>query len=225
MKKLLLIAAAILSALPVIAQDCDIFIPLKKGTVMGYTYYNKPGVVESTAKTTIIDSQNLPGGAKVRLNTEVFDKQENSKMNYEYDMWCENGVFYVDMMNMLSTMDVKDPKGFSIESSNMQFPSKMHAGQVLNDASLSMKMGAGMLAMGITVNITNRKVEAIESITTPAGTFECYKITYDTNSKILMVKVQTKVTEWYAKNVGLVRSESFDKKGKLTNIAELTLLK
>jgi hypothetical protein len=225
MKKILIIIAAMVSALSVYAQDCEVFIPLKKGTVLGYTYYNKPGVVESSAKTVITETSNLPGGVKVRLNTEVFDKSNQSKMNYDYDMWCENGVFYVDMMNMLSSMDVKDPKGFQIESNNMQFPSKMSPGQVLSDASLSMKMGAGIVAMGITVNITNRRVEAIESITTPAGTFECYKISYDTSSKILMMKIQTKVTEWYAKNVGLVRSESYDKKGKLTNIAELTLLK
>lgn len=225
MKKILFFAAAMVSALSTYAQDCDVFIPLKKGTEMVYSYYNKPGVLESTAKTIITETSNLPGGVKVRLNTEVFDKESKSKMNYDYDMWCENGVFYIDMMNMLSTMDVKDPKGFQIESNNMQFPSKMYPGQTLGDASLSMKMGTGFVSMGITVNITNRKVESIDNITTPAGTFECYKITYDTSSKILMMKIQTKVTEWYAKNVGLVRSESFDKKGKLTNIAELTSLK
>ncbi len=225
MKKLLFLAAVIISAQQISAQECDMFIPLRPGAELSYAYYNKPGVVESTAKTTILEKSSIPGGVNVKLNTEAFDKDGKSVVKFDYNMKCQNGVFYVDMRSMLANMDVKDISNFSVESKDLQFPSRMSAGQILSDASLLMKMSAGFMTMSITVDIINRKVESVETITTPAGTFECYKITYDSNSKVLMIKTQNHIVEWYAKNVGLVRSESYDKKGKLTNITELTSLK
>jgi len=71
-----------------------------------------------------------------------------------------------------------------------------------------------MTVMNITIAITNRKVEAVENVTTPAGTFECYKISYDIDTK-MMFTVKVKGVEWYAKNVGLVKSESYSTDGKL----------
>jgi hypothetical protein len=67
----------------------------------------------------------------------------------------------------------------------------------------------------------NRKVEALESITTPAGTFECYKLTYDMEIKS-MIKMTVKATQWVARNVGAVKTESFDKNGKLVGYSLLT---
>jgi len=69
--------------------------------------------------------------------------------------------------------------------------------------------------------ITNRKVEAIEDITTPAGTFTCYKISSDVETKMMM-KISIKSVEWYAKNVGTVRTESYNNNGKLTGYTLLT---
>ena len=73
-------------------------------------------------------------------------------------------------------------------------------------------------------SITNRKVEAIETITTAAGTFDCVKISYDVESK-MMFTIKAKGAEWYALETGLVKSESYDAKGKLTGSQELVKLK
>ncbi|MCB0580266.1 MAG: hypothetical protein KDD10_13265, partial [Phaeodactylibacter sp.] len=65
------------------------------------------------------------------------------------------------------------------------------------------------------------KVEAFEAVTTPAGTFECVKITEDVDSKMAFVNTTGKNKSWYAKNIGLVRQEVFDEKGKLLVRQEL----
>jgi hypothetical protein len=78
--------------------------------------------------------------------------------------------------------------------------------------------------MTMTVKVYNRKVEAIENITTPAGSFECSKITYNIDTKVgLSVKLTG--IEWVSKNVGVVRSESYNTKGKLQGYTLLTSLK
>ncbi|HAH58211.1 MAG TPA: hypothetical protein DCL86_08700, partial [Bacteroidales bacterium] len=109
----------------------------------------------------------------------------------------------------------------TVDASDLAFPSRMEVGQTLPDGSVSMKVSGGMAMLNMTVNIINRKVEAFESITVPAGTFDCYKITYDTDVKSI-VKVTTTTAEWIAKNVGMVRSETYDKKGKLTGYTVLS---
>ena len=80
----------------------------------------------------------------------------------------------------------------------------------------------GTVIMNMFVNITNRKVEGKESVTTPAGTFDCFKITYDIETKF-GVKIERNAIEWIAKNVGTVRSESY-KGDKLEGYTELTKL-
>ena len=49
---------------------------------------------------------------------------------------------------------------------------------------------------------------------TTAGRFECIKISYLKRTKILVKSETERITEWYAKGVGLVKSESHDMKGK-----------
>jgi len=78
--------------------------------------------------------------------------------------------------------------------------------------------------MTMTINISNRKVEAVESLTTPAGTFECYKISYDVATK-MMVNVKSKGVEWYTAGIGMIKSETYSSDGKLLGSNILTSLK
>lgn len=121
-------------------------------------------------------------------------------------------------------MNLTELEGFRIESTDMQFPSGMTVGQQLKDASIQLSLD-GPVPVNMVSNISNRKVESRESVTTPAGTFDCYKISYDLFSKVSIVKTEGRVVEWYAPGVGLVRSESYNKKDKLLGFNELTGLK
>jgi hypothetical protein len=67
-------------------------------------------------------------------------------------------------------------------------------------------------------------VDAIEDVTTPAGTFNCVKISYDIETKTFMT-MRASGIEWYAKDVGVVRSESYNGKGKLTGYSVLNDIK
>ena len=80
-----------------------------------------------------------------------------------------------------------------------------------------------MSMMNMTTKVYNRKVEAIEKITTEAGTFECYKITYDVFTDA-MIDINTKGIDWIARDVGTVRTENYNKNGKLTGYTELIKL-
>ena len=80
-----------------------------------------------------------------------------------------------------------------------------------------------MQALNTTTTISNRTVEAVENITTRAGTFKCFKISYDIETKAVMT-FRAKGTEWIAKDIGVIRSENYNKNGKLTGYSELASL-
>lgn len=64
------------------------------------------------------------------------------------------------------------------------------------------------------VTISGGSCLGTEQVSTTAGKFDCIKISYLKRTKVVLKTTTVRVTEWYAKGVGLVKSESFDLKGK-----------
>ncbi len=52
---------------------------------------------------------------------------------------------------------------------------------------------------------------------TPAGTFDCFVIEETITSKAMMQKDVEKNISWYAYGIGLVKEETYDKKGRLVS--------
>lgn len=76
--------------------------------------------------------------------------------------------------------------------------------------------------MTSTMDMTNRKVEKQETITTPAGTFECFVIYSDNKSKMMMASQNYPSRLWLAEGIGMVKQDSFNKNGKLMSSTLLT---
>lgn len=160
------------------------------------------------------------------MSTTMSDK--NGKMIMEsrdFTVKCDNGVFKMDLSSMYMN-EMKMPKDMEMELSGegVSFPSALSAGQDLPNGETEIKMKSnGMTLMTFRFNELNRKVEKKESITTPAGTFECFKIVSETEVKIMM-KRTIKTSTWIAKGVGVVRTESYNKKGEMDSYMILTKL-
>ncbi len=67
----------------------------------------------------------------------------------------------------------------------------------------------------MTASVSNGTVIGFETLTTEAGTFNCLKVSYQAKYKIMFISESTYMTEWYAENVGLVKSEERTKRGKV----------
>jgi hypothetical protein len=79
--------------------------------------------------------------------------------------------------------------------------------------------------MKMMAEVTNRKVEAQEDISVKAGTFNCYKFSSTVNGSAMGIKTKTSNIDWYARGIGVVRTESYDKNGKLQSYTELVEVK
>lgn len=88
---------------------------------------------------------------------------------------------------------------------------KARQGDPLPESRFMYKLGPVKLHASITKGV----VEGFESVMTPVGTFRCLKISYHARYKVVLFSEKAYITEWYAENVGLVKSVETDKKGKI----------
>lgn len=223
-KILLLTGVFLLGTTNLFSQECVFYSPVEKGTVLKHSNYDKKDKLTGTSIQTVIDNYVKEGVQTVKIRNEYQDVEMDSVFMTELEMKCKDGRYYVDMESYIgeSTLTPYSNMETTFEVENMTIPAELKTGDILDNGRVTVVVSNnGMKIMTISVNISNRKVEAKEDITTPAGTFECYKISYDISTKML-ITIKASTVEWYAKNVGVVRSESYNKKGKLTGYTVLT---
>ena len=105
----------------------------------------------------------------------------------------------------------------------MEYPSSMNVGDQLKDATMHMEMNnASGMKQTIDMEVTDRKVEGKESVTTAAGTWDCYKITQKTKMRIktmgIGMPMNIETTEWYAPGFGVVKTESKNGKTEIVSV-------
>ncbi len=228
MRILLLIAFGIfLSTLLPAQTQCNVYFPFEKGAKMEYTSYDKKDRPEATMTHYVVSLEETGEGVMAEVETKMQDKKGKNAFDGSYTVRCKDNTLYMDMSNFLpqEMMESMGDMEAEVEGDGMVIPENLEVGQTLPDASTSIDMSSGTLGnlMKMTVNVVNRKVQRKESVITPAGTFDCYKITYDTEMKTIMKKTFSSA-EWYAEGVGMVKSENYKKNGKVDSYMLLTKL-
>lgn len=227
MKKLILFTLFVLIALGLNAQE--IFFPTKEGTVLTYQSFDKKDKLSSTVKYTIKQLSIRGSDMDITYQVESIDPKDKLVFKEEITIQQKGDKLYFDMSNFINKaafqQDGSIPAEIEITGNNLEVPSNPNPGDVLPDASVEMAMKIGFVNMKMSANVTNRKVEAIEDITVAAGTFKGYKFSSEVNSTVMGIKVNSKNTDWYAKGIGIVKSENYDRNGKLQSRTELIEVK
>jgi hypothetical protein len=214
------------------AQNCEAYLINRKGAEMELTNYNKNKQAESKVVHKVVGESVVGGVTMLDLQTETTDLKKNKKIgNSNYQAKCEGGVykFQFGSFALANNEQMSNMKDFEVKAEGdfIEIPARPQVGQTLQGGQLKLKTlvnGTENPMLNQTITVSNRKVEAIEKVTTSAGTFDCVKISEDLEFKTLF-KIQTKSVVWYAKGVGLVKSEAYNKKGNLIGYTELTAVK
>ena len=200
------------AAISLYSQNCGYYYFQSNKTVtMGV--FNKKGSSEGKVVYKI-GSVNKSGGATIaNINSEVFDKKNKSLGTSSGRMQCKGGMLLIDMSTMMSPQQSSQFKNAEVDGKGfyLEYPNTLKEGQTLKDGSLNLdvKMEGGIAAK-IIMDITNRTVVAKESVTTPAGTWDAYKITYSSKTVIDMgfaIPMKIDIIVWYVLNFGVVKSE------------------
>lgn len=213
MKRNISLVFAALLALAVVApaQAQTPFFLSKEGAVAEYAVKTPDGSVMSYARSTVtgIDATDA-SNYTVSYNVEAFDGSRNPlAAPMPMTTVIRNGV--VEMSpNMM---------GMEISGTVPAYPADLKVGQEFTyDFSVKM-MGMDVATKG------KEKVVGRENVTTPAGTFDCYKIESDVTVNTMGQSQNMKTVSWISAGVGNVRTETRDGAGNLQMSQELVSLK
>jgi hypothetical protein len=213
------LCGVIISTLSFGQNSCSKYYPFVEGKTFQITSYDKKG-----KKATVVDYNitNVTNNTAT-FNTIIYDDKGKEVTTTSYNIACENDAISIDFNSLISPELLEQYKDMELDvtGTNIEIPNNLTVGQSLKDADMIMTIKMGGLNMNMTMQLTDRKVDARESVTTSAGTFNCYVISYTTQVKMGLSQTYM-AKDWIAEGVGMVKSESFNKKGKLLGYSELT---
>ncbi len=221
------IATAIILPENANAQECRFFYPTEIGNTLEYTFYNKKGREDSYQTQKVVDKKIEDGATVVSIEATSLTGKKDEEITTNFDVKCDDGKFYMNMKDFTSSVNYEQYEGSPdmdvvVNSDELLYPSDMTVGQTLPDGNVEIAvMANGMKMFGSTITIKDRKVEAKETIETPAGSFECLKVTSTVVTKSVM-SIETSTIQWLAEDVGVVKTETLSKKGKLVGYQLLT---
>jgi hypothetical protein len=209
------------------SQNCsEAYYVSKVGTKLTYETKDEKGKLITTQESTVKSVKNTTDGTEIGLSATTKDGKGKVIMeSMDFSVTCSNGIIklrFSDMM-MASMSRMKDME-MEMIGDGIHYPSDLKEGQELPNGETEIKIKtSGMTLMTMRQKEISRKVEKKESITTSAGTFECFKIISESEMK-MMVKRTSKTAVWFAKGVGMVKMESYNKKNEVEMSMLLTKL-
>lgn len=224
MKKILATLTLILALQIAFSQTCEEISPYKEGTTMEYTNYNKKGKVKDVELHSVTAVEKEAGNLVIHIETSIIDKTKKETPQ-KVVLKCSNGNFFIDMASYLAHQsDNQDGSlELKVEGGFLKFPDNMKSGELLEDGNIALSVGEGESTFNFAnMTVSNRKILKVGPITTAAGTFDGYKMSFDYLFDMGLLKVRGSGIEWYVKGIGIVKTESYNKKGKLRWYRELT---
>lgn len=199
-----------------------------EGSSFQYTMTNKKGKTEGVTDYKITDVDTNNGSTKATMNIKYTDEKGKEIYVTNFTLTCSDGGVKIDYNSLMPSQMMKQYEEMGMEmditGTDIEIPNNLIVGQELADANVSLTMKMTGMKMTVTVDQINRKVEKKESLTTSAGTFDCYLISEDTVSEVMGAKQEMQAKLWIAEGVGMVRQETYKTNGDLMTKMELTKL-
>lgn len=205
-------------------DDCEIYYPMKEGAKFQITHYDKSKKKASSVVNYEITNVKKTGqGTASTLKMSVESNGKNAIPEQEVDLVCTGNKLSIDFESLLNPEMLAQYGQFDYEitGTNLDWPSDLSVGKTLPDAEMNMALSMHGMNMTVSTKVTNRKVIDKEKITTPAGSFDCYVMTYDTTVKAMGMNTKMSSKQWFAKGVGMVKQEEI-RNGKVQGTSELT---
>ncbi|MGB3607470.1 hypothetical protein [Psychroserpens sp.] len=213
--KTLLTFCIIAVTLQITAQNnCSPFYPSETGKTFTIHQFDKRERLSTISEFKITEAS----ANQMTLSSTLKDDNGKAIFSGTFKVSCEGGSTTLEPEALVSgaMMEQYQNMEYTISGNGISFPSTLSVGQTLPNGEVFMKVDAGLINMSTTVTMTNRKVVRQESITVPAGTFDCYVITFTNTIKVGLSKTYY-TTQWISEGVGMVKEETKKSNGNLVS--------
>lgn len=206
--------------------NCSKYYPFEEGTSFQYTMYDKKGKPDGTSDYKVTSVLNSGSSTVAEMALNLKDKKGKEIVVSNYNITCTGTGVKIDFQSLMPSQMLEQYKEMDVEvdltGTDIELPNDLSVDQELAEANVTMNIKMAGMNMKTIVNMMNRKVEKKESLTTPAGTFECYVIYSENETQIMGMKKMFPSRLWLAEGVGMVKQESYQKDGDLISRSELT---
>ena len=207
------------------SQDCSTYYYLQNNKTIEMTITNNKGKESGKMTYVVSDSKKNGNSISATINSEFVGANGQTIKKGTNDVRCENGVMQMNMKAFIPPAQLEQMKTGTANANDvyLEYPANINLGDQLKDGQLHMDYeSTSGLKSSIEISITERKVEGKETVTTSAGTWECYKIS--AKNKIVSkigdtgIPITMDVIEWFAPGFGIVKTESKTGKTEITSI-------
>jgi hypothetical protein len=208
----------------VFAQNCDFYYPTRSDTRLELKQYDAIGNHRNTVKERVVSSVAKENVYVVTVHRIMNDNLDSLLFEDNIEKKCKGEGFVLDMSCYFHDLDLEKFRGSEIrvEADSIIIPKNVQPGLLPSFVTARISvLEEGLPVKHMVVNVYFRIVEGFEEVTTPAGTFHCLKMNYEVET-IVNQKVKSKGIEWFSKEAGLVKRETYDRFGKLTEKTILT---
>ena len=212
---LVMIAVSLLTVLGMSAQDP--FFLHTEGVKLTYADKDKKGKINSYTETT---ATKVPGDADnctVTYSMMVMDNKKNPVLKQPMTQTFEvkNGTVTYDPKSLVG--QIMEGMQVTVTGTPFQLPSNVKVGDTFGDYTITLNLA------GIKTNteVTGVKAVAEETLDVNGTSIDCVVIENTTVSKVIGIK-QTAIQKiWYGHGIGPVKTNMYNKKGKLMTSQEL----
>lgn len=212
MQRFIVLLLSILITNLVQAQKCGGFLLLQNNKRIEMTVYNKKGKEDGKQVWQVSNVKTSGGTTTANVNSEFFDKKGKSVAKSASDIKCTGGALLMSLKMMLNEQQQTQIKNATATGDLIDYPANMKTGDNLKDGNMAIAYDQSGMEAKLEIAVTNRIVGDKETVTSPAGTWECFKIT--SNQKItsriagIGIPIKMEVTEWFAPGVGVIKTSS-----------------
>ncbi|SDX56979.1 TapB family protein [Hymenobacter psychrophilus] len=143
---------------------------------------------------------------------------------------CRQDTAFTDGLDQLNPAQLSSFRDrlLTYSPSPLPWPNQPAVGSELPSGGIMVDVRSSAVDIAkVYATVSKRRVTGQETVTTPAGTFACYKVEAELETATvaradLKLASTMRVVDYYAPAVGLVKSEMYDKKGRLEQVRLLT---
>ena len=216
------VLCALLFSTSIFGQNCGYYMPLKQNSGVEMKSFNAKDKPTGSVIQKITTVSEAGGYTVAKIQAENFNEKGKSIGQNIYDVKCNGTSVLIDSKMLLDPKSMESYKDMEMKftSGDIEVPSNLAVNSTMKDASMAMTVvNNGVTFSEMNIKLLNRKVVSKETITVPAGTFECFKVTYDVAIDMktmgFPIAIKTKGAEYISAKIGTVKSESYDANGKL----------
>jgi len=221
------------------AEGCAHPFGLREGQNLEYQLLDPKGKMVGTVRYRVVKISTDTTGkkkkrvatTKVRLKSGLYDLANRVLQQQDLSYTCRNDTTYTDGLGEINYEGLKSFRDrlLAYQGTPLAWPNQPAAGALLPAGGVVVQVSSPSVAIAkVKTTVSRRKILAGPgAVTVPAGTFSCYPVESQRELATaaradLVLKNAGREVDYYAPTIGIVKTEYYDKGGKLTQTRVLS---